>query len=107
MPVEKSIEKSAKRSDYDAAFSIPELITGRKVFFAIFLVVIVVSLFSFLGQTVRKKGQSSAEVTLPQIAGKKTIAVMFFENQSKSTEFEWLREGFPDMLITNLSRSTK
>jgi DNA-binding winged helix-turn-helix (wHTH) protein/Flp pilus assembly protein TadD/TolB-like protein len=107
LPVEKSIEKSAKKSDYDAAFSIPELIAGRKVFFAIFLAVFVISLFSFLGQTVRQKGRSYAEVTLPQIAGKKTLAVMFFENQSKSTKLEWLREGLPDMLITNLSRSTK
>ena len=110
MPVEKSVErnleKTVEKSDFDAAFSIHELIVGRKVFFAIFLAVVAVSLFSFLGQTVRQPGQN-AEVTLPQIAGKKTLAVMFFENQSNSTELEWLREGLADMLITNLSRSTK
>ena len=111
MPLEKSvetnIEKVVEKDDFDAAFSIRELIAGRKVFFAIFLVVIAVALFGILGQTARQTGQNSAEVTLPQIAGKKTLAVMFFENQSKSTEFEWLREGLTDMLITNLSRSTR
>jgi tetratricopeptide (TPR) repeat protein/DNA-binding winged helix-turn-helix (wHTH) protein len=45
------------------------------------------------------------EVTLPQVAGKKPLAVMYFENQSDSRELDWLREGLTDMLITNLSRS--
>ncbi len=51
--------------------------------------------------------QSSAAITLSQTPGKKTLAVMFFENQSKSAELNWLREGLADMLITNLSRSEK
>ena len=51
--------------------------------------------------------ESSAAITLSQTPGKKTIAVMFFENQSRSAELDWLREGLADMLITNLSRSEK
>jgi tetratricopeptide (TPR) repeat protein len=46
-------------------------------------------------------------MTLPQVAGKKTVAVMYFENLSGSRELDWLREGLADMLITDLSRSTK
>jgi tetratricopeptide (TPR) repeat protein/DNA-binding winged helix-turn-helix (wHTH) protein len=51
--------------------------------------------------------RSLSEMTLPQAAGKQTVAVMHFENLSASHELDWLREGLTDMLITNLSRSTK
>ncbi|MBA3599911.1 MAG: tetratricopeptide repeat protein, partial [Acidobacteria bacterium] len=51
--------------------------------------------------------QSPAAIALSQTPGKKTLAVMFFENQSRSAELDWLREGLADMLITNLSRSEK
>ena len=47
------------------------------------------------------------EIRLPKIDGKKTIAVMFFENQSNNSELNWLCEGLTDMLITDLSRSEK
>ncbi len=55
----------------------------------------------------RRSSLPSEQVRLPQIEGKKTVAVMFFENQSNSAELEWLREGLADMLIANLSRSEK
>src|SRR5207249_5100217 len=48
-----------------------------------------------------------ATVALSPAAGKKAIAVMYFENQSNNAELAWLREGLPDMLIANLSRSQK
>jgi curli biogenesis system outer membrane secretion channel CsgG len=50
---------------------------------------------------------SSVEVTLPQVPGKKPLAVMYFENQSDNQELNWMREGLADMLITNLSRSAR
>jgi tetratricopeptide (TPR) repeat protein/DNA-binding winged helix-turn-helix (wHTH) protein len=46
-----------------------------------------------------------AEITLSTASGKKPVAVMFFDNQSGSTDLDWLREGLADMLITDLSRS--
>ena len=33
------------------------------------------------------------------------IGVMFLDNQSKTAELDWLREGLVDMLVTGLSRS--
>jgi tetratricopeptide (TPR) repeat protein/DNA-binding winged helix-turn-helix (wHTH) protein len=45
------------------------------------------------------------EITLPQLPGKRPIAVLHFENRSGDRELDWLREGLADMLITNLSRS--
>lgn len=49
----------------------------------------------------------AADGRLPQTDGRKTVAVMFFENQSNSAEFDWLREGLADMLAAGLSRSGK
>jgi len=53
----------------------------------------------------RRSLQLLSTVTLPQTAGKRSVAVMFFDNQSGSADLDWLREGLSDMLITDLSRS--
>ena len=47
------------------------------------------------------------DIRLPLIDGRKTIAVMFFENRSNSPELDWLREGLADMLAAGLSRSDR
>lgn len=47
------------------------------------------------------------EVTLPPIPGKKRVAVMYFENQSKRADLNWLREGLTDMFIADLAHSDK
>lgn len=36
---------------------------------------------------------------------KKTVAVLYFENQSGDADLNWLREGLADMLITDLTQS--
>lgn len=48
-----------------------------------------------------------AAFTLPEIAGKSRIAVLYFDNQSGDHDLDWMREGLADLLITNLSRSPK
>jgi tetratricopeptide (TPR) repeat protein len=53
----------------------------------------------------RSRGQSLSTITLPQTPGKRSVAVMFFDNQSGSSDLDWLREGLADMLINDLSRS--
>jgi tetratricopeptide (TPR) repeat protein len=55
----------------------------------------------------RRSSQASSltSVTLPQNPGKRSVAVMYFDNQSNSSDLDWLREGLADMLITDLSRS--
>lgn len=69
------------------------------------LMVGAVALYTFLKP--QPRDQSLAEVTLPQLPGKRSVAVMYFENQSASPDLDWLREGLADMLITNLSRSKR
>ena len=55
----------------------------------------------------RPSGRQAVEIALPRVAGKKALAVMYFENQSQSADLDWLREGLADMLITDLSRSAQ
>jgi tetratricopeptide (TPR) repeat protein len=50
-------------------------------------------------------GSPAAAVSIPQLPGKKSLAVMFFENQTDSQDLDWMREGLADMLITDMSRS--
>ncbi len=79
----------------------------------VFAVLFVASLLSLVGLSAFVipnylfSKTDSGETVLPQKAGKKSLAVLYFENQSGDTELEWLREGLADMLITNLSRSSK
>lgn len=46
--------------------------------------------------------QAQGEGVPSSRAGTTSIAVMYFENQSHSAEFDWLREGLADMFITDL-----
>lgn len=55
----------------------------------------------------RRSGERRLEVTLPTNPGKKPVAVMYFENQSKRADLSWLREGLADMFIADLSHSER
>ena len=70
-------------------------------------ILVSVAALAFLGFLGRSSWKQSAEVVLPIAPGKRSVAIMFFENQSKNTKLDWLREGIADMLISNLSRSEK
>src|SRR5947209_3903071 len=45
--------------------------------------------------------------TLPQDPGAQQVLVLYFENQSRTAELDWLRQGLADMLIADLSRAPK
>lgn len=83
----------------------PDFFRNYRLLFPILLTVILLSAIGlyYFGRS----NQAKSEVRLPAIEGKKTIAVMFFENKSNTKELEWLREGLTDMLISDLSRSEK
>ena len=55
----------------------------------------------------KRTSDSLVKMTLPQDPTKRSVAVMFFDNQSGSADLDWLREGLADMIITGLSRSKK
>lgn len=48
---------------------------------------------------------TSPNTTLPQIDGHYPVLVLQFENQTQTSELDWLREGLSDMVIADLSRS--
>src|SRR4029077_14753430 len=51
---------------------------------------------TYVIQKRRERAQFLSSVTLPQTAGKRSVAVMFFDNQSGSPDLDWLREGLAD-----------
>ena len=71
------------------------------------LIAVAVLLVAATFVLVTRKAIPLAEVALPQVPGKNPVAVMYFDNQSDSRDFDWLREGLADMIITDLSRSEK
>ena len=76
----------------------------RAVLISVVGVIAVAGLWAWINLDERRR---HPEVKLPHMPGKRALAVMFFENQSASSELDWLREGLADMLITDLSRSRK
>jgi tetratricopeptide (TPR) repeat protein/DNA-binding winged helix-turn-helix (wHTH) protein len=99
-------EDSTPPADALAA-SAPARSTVRRV---AAVAVVAVALAASTALVVPRLGRSSderaaADVTLPRVPGKTSVAVMFFENQSSDPQLEWLREGLADMLITSLSDS--
>jgi tetratricopeptide (TPR) repeat protein/DNA-binding winged helix-turn-helix (wHTH) protein len=89
------------------AHSLPTEVWIRKrvvlISVAIILIATAVATIYLIRQ--RRSLQLRSTVTLPQTAGKRAVAVMFFDNQSGTADLDWLREGLADMLITDLSRS--
>ncbi len=83
------------------------LIRSRFVLIAVFLFAVISIVLGFVGQNGRQFKNSNDAVAPPNESNKKSLVVMFFENQSNNQELDWLREGLADMLITDLSRSTK
>ncbi len=69
---------------------------------AVFAGVIVITVLAVL---LTLSSRQAAEIALPNSPGKRLVVVLHFENRSGDHELGWLREGLPDMLITNLSRS--
>jgi len=69
------------------------------------ILIVAVSVTAFFIQRRSSLARSSSPVTLMEVSGKRSVAVMFFDNQSSSADLDWLREGLADMLITDLSRS--
>ena len=71
------------------------------------IILLVGSLAAYFNARPRRSSGQLADVTLPQLPGKRTLAVMYFDNQSASPDLDWLREGLADMLVTGFSRSQR
>jgi len=80
------------------------LVRTRKFPALLFLLLILLAGISIYFAT-RFLIPESAVTTLPNKPGSKSVAVLFFDNQTKDSDLNWLREGLPDMIITGLSHS--
>ena len=69
------------------------------------LVLVAVCLGAFYLSHRRSTASTATNLILHNEAGKRAVAVMFFDNESSSADIDWLREGLADMLITDLARS--
>lgn len=74
--------------------------------FVLTSIALLIGILYFVPQILRSN-KSPEEIALPYTPGKKAVAVMYFDNQSKTAELDWLREGLTDMLIADLSRSSQ
>jgi len=83
----------------------PFLIGRRSIFLGLSLVLVVAGLGTIYGLRQRPASDSLAGIMLNRDPDKRTVAVMFFDNESHSEDLDWLREGLADMIITDLSRS--
>jgi tetratricopeptide (TPR) repeat protein/DNA-binding winged helix-turn-helix (wHTH) protein len=63
----------------------------------------VLILLGFLIGSSRKVSSGTPPVIPP--SNGRALAVMYFENESQRGEFDWLRQGLTDMMITDLSRT--
>lgn len=79
----------------------------RAALIAVAAVLIATTVLSvvYLRQRAARNSRPIAGLSLPQVPGRKPVAVMYFDNQSGSSDLDWLREGLADMIITDLSRS--
>jgi tetratricopeptide (TPR) repeat protein/DNA-binding winged helix-turn-helix (wHTH) protein len=82
----------------------PDLPSYRRYLPAV-LAVLAVAVLIFSGIWKWSENRSAVEPSLNPQPGKRSIAVLHFENQSGNADLDWLREGLSDMLITGLSRS--
>ncbi len=61
----------------------------------------------YVGSRVFFAQENGTATTIPDLPGKKTVAVAFFDNLSGDPDLDWMREGLAEMLITGLSQSNQ
>ena len=71
--------------------------------FRMLLAGIILLLLTIVGVYLVWAPGSPEENTASSLAGRKTVALLPFENLSSNKEVEWLRKGLPDMLSAGLS----
>jgi tetratricopeptide (TPR) repeat protein/DNA-binding winged helix-turn-helix (wHTH) protein/TolB-like protein len=79
--------------------------TTRRKLVAALVLLMVAAVAVYSGRRLMTSNVTAPETVLPQVAGKKSVVVMFFDNQSNSQELDWLRGGLADMLISSLTRA--
>ena len=103
----KQEENEKSRSSISVFRFLLPAFENRFVLISIVSFILISIVPGFVGRNVRQAETKTKSASFPSEIGKKSLVVMFFENRSNTPEFDWLREGLADMLITNFSRSPK
>ena len=84
---------------------LPKLTLSRKLVLTTSAIALSTAIASgiYVRQKIRAAKTPEPVTTLASVPGKHRVVVMYFDNQSGSADLEWLRQGFADMLITDLS----
>ncbi|MCI0488282.1 MAG: tetratricopeptide repeat protein [Blastocatellia bacterium] len=102
---ERSLSEAARARALPQA---PARFRHRRMASWIALAVILILAGGYAGYRFFRPTSSPAlDLDLAPAKGRKSVAVMYLDNQSNTPELDWLREGLADMLINNLSRSKK
>ncbi len=80
--------------------AMPAAGSPRKILIGVAAAVVVPGI---AGAMVWKRGSSNSAAGTN--SGKPSVAVLYFENKTGSTQLDWLRTGLTDMLVTDLSQS--
>lgn len=91
-----------------SAVSIPGLFASSRprLVLASAILILIALVAGFAWKFGRSTGPQ-VDVVIPVTEGKRTLAVMYFHNQSGAEDFDWMREGLADMFITDLSRASR
>jgi DNA-binding winged helix-turn-helix (wHTH) protein/tetratricopeptide (TPR) repeat protein len=88
-----------------AAVPVPPTPAWRQqgAYFALAASCFVLIVAALLARGTPKIAQAAAPVA--PLTNGRSLAVMYFENETQRRDFDWLRQGLTDMMITDLSRS--
>jgi tetratricopeptide (TPR) repeat protein/DNA-binding winged helix-turn-helix (wHTH) protein len=93
--------------DGESRFSLPRIAKLLKPRPGLIVIAILAGVGVLSWAVLGRRPVARVDVTLSPAPGKKSLAVMYFENQSARPDLDWLREGLADMFITDLARSDK
>jgi tetratricopeptide (TPR) repeat protein/DNA-binding winged helix-turn-helix (wHTH) protein len=79
--------------------------SARSLTLAAALMAVTIAIAAYLSRDRGNAGATVTDALASDEPHRSRVAVMFLENESRTPELGWLREGLPDMLVTGLSRS--
>ena len=62
------------------------------------------AVFVWAGVRIYRRISNNTPAVAPLSSGR-SLAVMYFENETQNRDYDWLRQGLTDMMITDISRS--
>jgi tetratricopeptide (TPR) repeat protein/DNA-binding winged helix-turn-helix (wHTH) protein len=78
---------------------------GRLAIFSALLGLLAIAALLIWGIAKSHPRVADSGAAIAPLTDGRSLAVMYFENESQSRDYDWLRQGLTDMMITDISRS--